>query len=286
MDLSTRGNLHGVREVRGFVGSGAGDERFAVSPTLVVASEWANMTRASIDGTPDPEFWNFRGEASIVDRPYTVRDSFGEFEETITRGAFKKTLGENPLVVLNFMHDMGRPMATTRSSLRLGSNPNLEVGAKIPRSHPIAAMYMPLVECGDATDMSFAFRVTGQEWTPDYSQRTITEVSLARGDVAVITAGQGANPAAWGAVRSATAADRVKRVLATRATDTNIADLAELVCSAIDMADDAFDVFLAALGIPDPDAAEDAMEMESAFDTNEAREFMAHYAAVVLRGRD
>lgn len=36
----------------------------------------------------------FDGTASVVDTPYMVRDAFGEFEETIVKGAFNKTLKE------------------------------------------------------------------------------------------------------------------------------------------------------------------------------------------------
>jgi phage head maturation protease len=50
--------------------------------------------------------------------------------------------------------------------------------------------------------MSFAFRVTRQQWSPDYDQRDILEVDLHRGDVSVVNFG--ANPAtSVGAVRAA-----------------------------------------------------------------------------------
>jgi hypothetical protein len=45
---------------------------------------------------------------------------------------------------------------------------------------------------GDLDEMSFAFRVTRQEWSPDYSQRDITEVNLNKGDVSIVN--YGANP--------------------------------------------------------------------------------------------
>jgi hypothetical protein len=50
--------------------------------------------------------------------------------------------------------------------------------------------------------MSFAFRVTRQQWSPDYDQRDILEVDLHRGDVSVVNFG--ANPAtSVGAMRAA-----------------------------------------------------------------------------------
>jgi len=44
-----------------------------------------------------------------------------------------------------------------------------------------------LVERGDVDQMSFAFRVIRQKWSDDRSQRVLTEVSLADGDVSVVT---------------------------------------------------------------------------------------------------
>jgi len=44
-----------------------------------------------------------------------------------------------------------------------------------------------LVERGDVDQMSFAFRVIRQKYNDDRSQRTLTEVSLADGDVSVVT---------------------------------------------------------------------------------------------------
>ena len=44
-----------------------------------------------------------------------------------------------------------------------------------------------LVERGDLDQMSFAFRVIRQAWNSDRSERTLKEVSLADGDVSVVT---------------------------------------------------------------------------------------------------
>jgi phage head maturation protease len=49
-------------------------------------------------------------------------------------------------------------------------------------------------------EMSFAFRVTRQEWSPDWMQRDILEYNINRGDVSVVT--YGANPATSVALRS------------------------------------------------------------------------------------
>ena len=44
-----------------------------------------------------------------------------------------------------------------------------------------------LIQRGDVDQMSFAFRVIRQKWNPERTERTLTEVSLADGDVSVVT---------------------------------------------------------------------------------------------------
>jgi HK97 family phage prohead protease len=195
MDLSKRANLLGTREVRGLVDT--------------FGADWAPMVSVRAENDESDElFWRFSGEASIVEHPYVVRDMWGEFEETIAPGAFDKTLSENPLVMLNFMHNPETTMVTSARAadhpdggLTLTASPNLSVEARIPKSDPDAQRVMPKVARGDASSMSFAFRVMRQEWDEDYLNRRIIEVNLSRGDVAAIVTGLGANPAAHGSVR-------------------------------------------------------------------------------------
>jgi hypothetical protein len=49
------------------------------------------------------------------------------------------------------------------------------------------------MERGDMDEMSFAFRVKADKWSDDDTERTLTEVSLHKGDVSVVNFG--ANPA-------------------------------------------------------------------------------------------
>lgn len=142
----------------------------------------------------------FVGDASVVDHPYTVRDMFGEFSETVVDGAFTKTLGENPDVVFLANHG-GLPMARTSSkTLLLSTNPNLHAEADLDMRDPDVQKIVPKIERGDLTEMSFAFRVTRQEWNEDYTDRKILELSLHRGDVSTVTFG--ANPATSSYLRS------------------------------------------------------------------------------------
>lgn len=214
-DFSKRANRHGLREVRGLL---TADPE---APSGAVGVDWSDMVSLRAEDTTDENFWRFFGEASIVEHTYVVHDMFGEFNETIATGAFDKTLAENPAVMLNYMHNPETTMVTTARAashpdggLSLFADPNLRVEARIPKTDPDAQRVMPKVARGDASSMSFAFRVTRQEWNEDYTDRRILEVNLNRGDVASIVTGLGANPPAWGDVRSlAEAAERLGHVL-------------------------------------------------------------------------
>ena len=194
-DLSKRANLKGVREVRGVL-------RAENSPAGVVGADWQSMVTLRADDN-DPAFWDFTGEASVVDSPYTVYDMFGEFSETIRAGAFTRTLTADPLVSFVYMHDLSTVMAQTRGrNLTLSADPNLTVAARLDKSDLDVQRVAPKTLRGDANSMSFAFRVTKQTWNEDYTEREILEVNLHGGDVSIITTGHGANPAAHGNLRT------------------------------------------------------------------------------------
>src|SRR4051812_13394714 len=80
----------------------------------------------------------FEGVASVVDTPYSVRDQFGEFTETITAGAFDKTLKDTKADVALFINHDTRalPLATRFATgdlglLRLSADPHLRVFANL-----------------------------------------------------------------------------------------------------------------------------------------------------------
>lgn len=250
-----RANLAGTREVRGLVTADAS------SPTGLIGADWAPMVALRTSDT-DPEFWSYAGEASVVGHDYMVRDMWGEYTERIAPGAFDKTLAENPTVMLNWMHNPETTMVTSARAashpsggMTLTASPNLTVDARISKTDLDAQRFMPKVVRGDATSMSFAFRVMRQEWDEDYMDRTILEVSLARGDVAVVVTGLGANPAAWGTVRTVTDADQALLALrAGTATADHLDMLAELTARAAGLPESAFVELRAAL---DADADKD-----------------------------
>ena len=109
------------------------------------------------------------------------------FSERIAPGAFRKTLSETPDVRLLINHE-GLPLARTKNNtLTLSEDEvGLRFDAELPDTSEARDLYT-LIQRGDVDQMSFAFRVIRQKWSPDRSERTLTEVSLADGDVSVVT---------------------------------------------------------------------------------------------------
>jgi HK97 family phage prohead protease len=134
------------------------------------------------------------GYASVVEEPYEMWDFLGSYAEVVRSGAFTKTLNETPHVQLLLNHG-GLAMAYTKAgTLRLSEDStglHMEADVTATRSD-VQDMLLALGD-GSVDEMSFAFRVTRQIWSPDYDQRDILEVDLHRGDVSVVNFG--ANPA-------------------------------------------------------------------------------------------
>lgn len=193
--ISKRATMLGTREIRGGLTANAD------APAGVIGADWSPLV--SLRADQDADVWRFAGEAAVVENPYTVYDMFGDFTETIAEGAFTKTLGEDPLVSFVSMHSLATVMAQTRGrGLTLSASPNLSVDAELAKDDADVARIAPKIRRGLMNSMSFAFRVTRQEWDEDYVNRRILEVNLQGGDVSVITTGHGANPAAHGDLRS------------------------------------------------------------------------------------
>lgn len=124
----------------------------------------------------------------------------GGWVEQIDKKAFTKTLRESPDLMLLINHE-GMPLARTKSgTLKLSVDSHgLKVSAKLDRSDPDVQRLEAKMRRKDMDEMSFAFRVKAQIWssTPEFPNdnqalRTITEVSLHKGDVSVVN--YGANP--------------------------------------------------------------------------------------------
>jgi HK97 family phage prohead protease len=142
------------------------------------------------------------GYASTFE-PYKV----GDFRETIAPGAFKRTLGEDPDVVLLVNHGKGAggmPLARTKSgTLTLTEDhTGLRVEASLDPDDPDVRALAPKMRRGDLDSMSFAFRATAQTWNENRTERLIRGVSLHQGDVSVVT--MPANPSTNVLLRSRT----------------------------------------------------------------------------------
>jgi HK97 family phage prohead protease len=109
------------------------------------------------------------------------------FKESIAPGAFRKTLSETPDVRLLINHE-GLPLARTKNgTLKLEEDDRgLRFDADLADTQEGRDIY-ELIKRGDVDQMSFAFRVIRQKWSDDRSRRVLTEVSLADGDVSVVT---------------------------------------------------------------------------------------------------
>jgi uncharacterized protein len=109
------------------------------------------------------------------------------FSERIAPGAFRKTLSETPDVRLLINHE-GLPLARTKNgTLTLSEDEvGLRFDADLPDTSEARDLWT-LIQRGDVDQMSFAFRVIRQKWSADRTERTLTEVSLADGDVSVVT---------------------------------------------------------------------------------------------------
>lgn len=135
-------------------------------------------TREAEDGT-----MRMAGYAAVFNEPSLPLP----FIEKIAPGAFSKTLKETPDVRLLINHE-GLPLARTKNgTMRLSEDQKgLYFEAELANTQEARDLYT-LVARGDVDQMSFAFRVIRQKYNEDRSERLLTEVSLADGDVSIVT---------------------------------------------------------------------------------------------------
>lgn len=153
--------------------------------------------RAIPDGSGGENF-RFTGYASVTESPYDMQDYLGDYTEVIRRGAFTRSLADGADVPFKINHG-GLTLARTKSgTMRLAEDSTgLHVEADLDPASSIVRDLQSAMDRKDVDEMSFGFRVTSQVWSPDWTQRDITEVDLNKGDVSVVN--YGANPATAGA---------------------------------------------------------------------------------------
>jgi HK97 family phage prohead protease len=208
-----------------------------VRPDMTVNDEY----RRTADGIDVPELEHRRladvelrmdddipvleGYALVYEYKYDIGGGpeEGGFTEVIARGAAAKSAGEADVRLL-VNHD-GVPLARSRGgqgTLQLKSDDvGLKVRAELDPSNPTVQELRSAMNRGDLDQMSFAFKVPRgegrQEWSSDYSLRTIREVQLF--DVSVVT--YPANPATVAKLRSdeAPVEEATREVVPTRSLD-------------------------------------------------------------------
>lgn len=147
----------------------------------------------------------FNGYACVTgdNATYEMEDWLGPWTESVSVGAFRKTLSDGADVAFLVNHE-GLVLARTKpgtlklSETMVGTPTGLHTEAHLDPKNPHVQALRSAVERGDIDEMSFAFRVTRQEWNDDYSRRWINEVNLSYGDVSAVN--YGANPHTGGTV--------------------------------------------------------------------------------------
>ena len=172
-----------------------------------------DAARFEVRAADDPTQLRLTGCASVFGTGYDVMGGPSNglgWTERVDPGAFRKTLAAKPDLHLLVNHE-GLPLARTKSgTLRLSTDARgLQVEADLDRSDPDVQRLETKMRRGDLDEMSFAFRVKADRWTNDKGEpstresgtiRTLTEVSLHKGDVSVVN--WGANPATSASLRS------------------------------------------------------------------------------------
>ena len=150
-----------------------------------------------------------RDDSALVLRGFVART--GEWypigsgiEELLEPNCFRRTLQNQPDVILNLLHGragtglpLARSTAGTLSMREVVSGPQtgLYIEATLDEDDPDSQLLARKLARGDLDGQaSFAFTVSknGQSWSDDFRHRRLSEVNLHRGDVSVVD--HGANP--------------------------------------------------------------------------------------------
>jgi len=232
------------------------------------------VTDGGLEWRSDSSGITLEGHASTFNQPY----SMGWYTETVARGAFTKTLAGKPDVRLLINHE-GLPLARSASgTLDLAQDDSgLYVRSVLDPSDPDVQRIMPKMKRGDLNEMSFAFGTVKDDWSPDRTERTLRELSLANGDVSIVT--YPANPNATSSMRSrileSVGPDRLREIYMeitegragakfSSATTSQLTALLESLAVADTHLDSSLVALSDLLGVANPDddesAAEDAAE--------------------------
>ena len=167
--------------------------------------------RAKPDGTGGTTF-EFEGYGATFDQPFDMWDPWGDpYTEVVRQGAFTRTLAAGPDVPFLVGHnDMGIPLARTKNgTMQLSQDDHgLLVRAQMDGSRSDVKNLASAVDRGDLDEMSIGFVTMGQEWSPDWETRAMTDLELHRGDVSAVALA--ANPGTAGATMTALPAETLR----------------------------------------------------------------------------
>ena len=147
---------------------------------LLEARPWASLEvrAANADGSIP-----FVGYSTSYEKPYPVwggPDAGGWFE-TMAAGSWAKTINERDDIRLLVNHE-GVPLARTKSGTLLLESDDLGVlnatpeGRGLDPASPLVATVVSAMRRGDLDQMSCAFQVVEQQWSPDWTERRIVQV--------------------------------------------------------------------------------------------------------------
>lgn len=161
--------------------------------------------RAHADGTGGTAY-SFTGYAATFESPFQMWDWWGdEYFEILAAGSCNRTLANMADVQFLIGHDeSSMPLARTKSGTMTLSADSTGLEVVVPSldgRSPIVQALASAMERGDMDEMSIGFIAVQQQWSPDYTERRITEINLNRGDVSMVC--WAANPSTAGASMTA-----------------------------------------------------------------------------------
>jgi HK97 family phage prohead protease len=232
------------------------------------APDTRRVTATALEIRTNGSTATIEGYASTFGQAY----SMGWYDEEVRSGAFTKTLSENPDVRYLLNHD-GLALARTASgTLDLAQDSTgLHTRARVNMERGDVRDVVHALKDGDLDQMSFGFRTIKDEWDSDYTHRSMQELSLANGDVSVVT--YPANPNTTVSVRARQILDRPADELRaafraiheeragktiSAATQTQLEGVLASLATIDDAADEALVMLSTILGVPNPDTDEAA----------------------------
>lgn len=154
--------------------------------------EATNLTRSLVE-RDGKQWFRTAGYATVYNRSYDMWDFFGPYTEKVDANAGTRTLNSNPDVVFLVNHKGLTLARTTAGTLELSNDAvGLYHEAYLnPMRSEVTDLRMAMDD-RLVTEMSFAFMIELGEWNDDFTEFTIMQYDINRGDVSAVN--YGANP--------------------------------------------------------------------------------------------